>query len=212
VGVLRLFRLVAVLVVGAIAGCGHPQLPKPLIVEKPVEPPPPAREGVIPRGALVVARLDKPLGSDLSTRGQEYSATTVTPILDRRGRTLVPSGVRLEGHVQSVGEGHGVTPGHIVLSVDRLLTGELERTVRARISSMDTQQLAAPPSSAPVRAGAIGGGLIGGALMRLPGWWLGAGIGASGGITSSLESRPIDIRLPAGAYLTIRFDAPVAIT
>jgi hypothetical protein len=191
----------AALVTIVVAGCAHPRIPPA---------PPPARLVIRlpPSHGSVVARLDQPIGTDHSKTGQAWTATTVAPIQTASGR-FVPAGARIEGHVRRLVAGHGVTPPVLELAVDELRYRDHARPLNARIAAEQAEDLAAPPSSEPVNRGAVGGAIVGAVFLGIPGALLGYGIGRGGGIATSLRRRELDVKLPAGSFVTIDFDTPV---
>jgi hypothetical protein len=145
-----------------VACAGGPPVPR-------TSPPPiGADAGTLHRGALLLARLDQPLGTQLSKPGDAWSATLTSPIVDEHGRRLVPAGARLHGHVRAVAKGYEGVPPHLLLAVDSLELDETRRRIAGQVTWLDASAGARKPPGDPVRSAGIGGLYLGAFLFGLP--------------------------------------------
>ncbi len=56
-------------------------------------------------GTMFRARLDDPIGTQLSKRGDAFTATVVEPLVDAHGTVIVDRGAKLEGRIADLDSG-----------------------------------------------------------------------------------------------------------
>src|SRR5436190_14530847 len=66
----------------------------------------PANARTLPAGSMMDLTLDQQLGTASSHTGDQFSATVTNAVIAQNGRTTVPAGARVWGHVS------GVTPSN----------------------------------------------------------------------------------------------------
>src|SRR5215510_12360869 len=58
-----------------------------------------AGTSVIPDGTVLIVEMDKGIDSGSAQVADRFQAFIATPVLDASGRTLLPAGAMIEGHV-----------------------------------------------------------------------------------------------------------------
>jgi len=163
---------------------------------------------VIPPGAQVIARLEQPIGTDISTPGQVYTATIIGGMTNADGVQLIPAGSRVRGRVVDLRRGSSGEPAVVELSVEALELHGRNRSVGAHIVRTNVEA-DRDHSSKPILGGAAGGALIGAVLGGGSGALKGAAVGAGAGTVISLGTAKDEAKMPVGSELTIEFDQPL---
>ena len=173
--------------------------------------------GVLPRGTHLSARMDTTIGTthslgvdriaDETRAGAPFAATVETAIVDEHGRTLVPAGALLHGHVARLRRGHGIERAVIELAVDRL-----ERApVAARVVASDLQQLEHGDVGGEVDTATFWGMVVGGIVFGVPGVAIGHGLAGGFGAVNATRARQVDGWISAGSLITVELDAPLSV-
>jgi hypothetical protein len=195
-------------VLGLAVSCHPPPTPTVTpVAATPLGAPVRARGGVIPAGAVLVARMDRAITTDHTRPGERFTARLVTPILDERGRPLLPDDARLAGRVVSVSTGRGEGPARLYLAVDGLQAARCAQPIDTELWAADVAQVARAAPGRPMRGGAVGGAFLGALFLGIPGLELGAGLGAAGGVATYEASRVIDARLERGALIVVQLQS-----
>lgn len=171
--------------------------------------------GVLPRGARLVARMDTTIGTthtvgvddvaDETRAGAPFAATLEATIVDEHGRTRLPAGAIVYGHVARVARGHGVERAKIELAIDRI-----ERwPVVASVVASELQQLPATDEGVAVDTAAFWGMLFGGIAFGVPGVVIGHGMAGSYGAVNAVRARAVEGWISAGSLVTIELDEPL---
>jgi hypothetical protein len=168
------------------------------------------KEVTLPAGTAVTVRLSSAVGSDLSAKGDHFSATVATPV-QLGGKVVLPAGAEALGRVvDAVPQGRfkGAAVLRLVLE-----------TVTANNNSYDVQtsfvsrsQKGKGKRTAAMIGGAAGGGaLIGGLAGGGKGALIGAALGAGAGTAGAAYTGEKEIVLPAESMLSFKLTEPLTI-
>lgn len=159
----------------------------------------------IPVGTEMDVRLQTPLSSKDARVEQRVDATTVVA-LTRQGRTLVPAGSMVRGHVAAVEPASRLDRrGRIVITFTRLTVAGDTRDVTLSITqALESEGIKGETGRIGVGAGvgAVLGGLINGVKGAIAGILIGGG-----GAVLATEGK--EVELPVGTILRVRFDTPL---
>lgn len=157
----------------------------------------------IPAGTQLDVRLDQTVSSKTSRVEERVEATTVSPVTIN-GRTVVPAGTVVIGHVAEVDDAdRGQRDGRIRLEFTSLQFPNGTRAdIRSSVTSVEEKHTG---TSTKRRAGlgAILGGVLGGIIEGKSGALIGAVIGAGGAVVGT---RGQNVELHEGTHLTLRID------
>src|SRR6267378_157172 len=165
---------------------------------------------VVPAGTTLTVRLGESLGSKLSSPGQSFSATLVSPITVD-GNTVIPAGAQARGTVvdaKAVGRFKGGALLELRLnsitvngSEQRIKTSAVTRTLKGK------GKRTAVKAGGGTALGAIIGGLAGGGKGAAIGAAAGAGAGTGGAAFTGNK----EIVLPAESALSFRLTSPLEV-
>jgi hypothetical protein len=165
---------------------------------------------VVPAGTTLTVRLGESLGSKISSPGQSFSATLVSPVtLD--GNPVIPAGALARGTVVDA-KPLGRFKGGAILEL-RLNSISVNGTEQRIKTSAVTRTLKGKGKRTAVLAGggtalgAIIGGLAGGGKGAAIGAVAGAGAGTGGAAFTGNK----EIVLPAESALSFRLTAPLEV-
>lgn len=171
--------------------------------------------GVLPEGTHLAARMNTTIGTtrslgvdriaDATRVGAPFAATVDARIVDEHGRTQLPAGAILYGHVTRLERGEGVRHPKIELAVDRL-DG---RPLQARVTDAEVQDLPATDTATAAEATAFWGALFGGVVFGIPGVAFGYGFGGSAGAVNATRARRIEGWISAGSIIEVELEAPL---
>lgn len=198
---------------------------------------PAADPQTLPAGTVIVLQMETRLHSKSARASDRFTARVSEPVTDDQGRTLIPRGSVVEGHVTSASRAQSRRrAGTIGVSFDRLRLADgralvidgILAGVGRRGQKIDDDGNVSGGSSArrtvifvggSAGAGAIIGAIAGGAA-------LGAGFGAAVGVVGALMAKgkeavvesgsrvgmelmqPLDLRLGAGGISRVNDPAP----
>lgn len=159
----------------------------------------------IPVGTEMDVRLQTPLSSKDAKVEQRVDATTVVP-LTRQGRTLVPAGAAVRGHVAAVEPATRLDRrGRLVITFTRLTAnGDTHDVTLSITQALESDGIKGEAGRIGVGAGV--GAVLGGILNGVKGAIAGILIGGGGAV---LATEGTDVELPVGTILRVRFDAPL---
>jgi hypothetical protein len=165
---------------------------------------------VVPAGTTLTVRLGESLGSKLSSPGQSFSATLVSPITVD-GNTVIPAGALARGTVvdaKALGRFKGGALLELRLnsitvngSEQRIKTSAVTRTLKGK------GKRTAVMAGGGTALGAIIGGLAGGGKGAAIGAVAGAGAGTGGAAFTGNK----EIVLPAESALSFRLTSPLEV-
>ena len=165
---------------------------------------------VVPADTVISVVLDEPVGSKISTPGQNFAATVSHPI-EVDGRVAVPKGARATGIVKDA-KPAGRFKGGAALELT-LISIEINGAnydVRTT-APVETSKGKGKRTAAMVGGGAGGGALIGGLAGGGKGAVIGGLIGAAAGTGGAGLTGNREITLPAETPLTFRLVDPLEI-
>lgn len=177
---------------------------------QPKEPTPPPKPLVIPAETVMSVVLDEPVGSKISTPGQEFHATVQAPI-EVDGRTAIPKGARATGIVKNAQPAGRFKGGAALeLTLTSITVGGHTYQVETT-SPTETSKGKGKRTATMVGGGAGGGALIGGLAGGGKGAIIGGLIGAAAGTAGAGLTGKRDIVLPAETVLTFKLVQPLEI-
>ena len=166
----------------------------------------------IPAGTVLKATLNTAVASDTSNPEDQVRATLKAPVTVG-GVQALPSGSVLIGHVTDVARAGKVKGrARIAFRFSRIDPPGDAASMQLRTGSVSRQAPATKKrDAATIGGGAVGGAIIGGILGGGDGAAKGAAIGGAGGTGVVLATRGKEVRLSAGAPLTVKLSAPLAV-
>ena len=191
----------------AAAACAHPQAQTANgEISTPASP---ANARSLPTGTPMDVTLDQQLGTTTSHVGDAFSATVVNPLIAQNGRTAVPAGAKVWGHVTAVTPATNATQtAALVLAFDSLTFNRRSFPFSANITDTNLETKG-PNASQTLKTAAIGaaagaalGAILSGADRDKI--LIGAGLGAVAGTAISLGTQGQNGVLPAGSRLTVQ--------
>jgi len=198
----RIFGVIWVVVALGLSGCGNATADKSeetakAVAAKPAPPP----KIIVPAGTALHVRLNEGVSASKSEPGTEFSASLSDPLVVN-GKTVLPQGARVVGHVVDAKES-GRVKGRASLSL--VLTSVVRN---GKSVPVETQTYVGVAKSTKKRdAGVIGGAAGVGAVIGAiagggKGAATGAAIGGAGGSGAVLATRGEDVRYPPETRLT----------
>ena len=194
--------------------------PATVVETAPIEIPRPQAEAPRPQLEEYTVRADSVLGirldqslSSATARLEDRVTASVSRDVIVNGRTVVPSGTRLEGNVALVQPG-GKFKGRARLGI-RFHTLVLADGMRVPIQTETLYrdgESATGSAAAKVGTGAAAGTILGAVLGGKRGAIIGAGVGAAGGTAAVIAGDAKDAVLESGVPLTVRITSPVTLT
>ena len=170
------------------------------------------REITIPAGTLLKATLNTPVASDKSNPEDQVRATLKTPVTIS-GVQALPAGSILTGHVTDVARAGKVKGrARIAFRFSRIDPPGDTGSMQLRTSSVAREAEATKKrDAATIGGGAVGGAIIGGIIGGGDGAAKGAAIGGAGGTGVVLATRGKEVRLAAGAPVSVKLTAPLVV-
>jgi hypothetical protein len=174
------------------------------------EAPPRPRPIVVPAETIVSVVLDEPVGSKISTPGQNFSATVREPV-EVEGRVAIPKGARATGIVKDAKPAGRFKGGaSLELTLASIEVNGTNYDVRTTTPT-ETSKGKGKRTAAMVGGGAGGGALIGGLAGGGKGAIIGGLIGAAAGTGGAGLTGNRDITLPAETPITFKLVDPLEI-
>jgi hypothetical protein len=160
--------------------------------------------------------LDQELGTQTSHSGDGFSATVANAIIAQNGRTAIPAGAKVWGHVTAVTPaGNATQTAALVLDFDSLTFNGRSYPFAANVTDTNLQTKG-PSTNQTLKSAAIGaaagaalGAILSGADRDKI--LVGAGLGAVAGTAISLGTQGENGVLPAGSRLTVQTTQTVAL-
>jgi hypothetical protein len=163
---------------------------------------------VVPAGTTLTVRLGEALGSKISSSGQSFTATLVSP-LAVAGETVIPSGAEARGTVTDA-KPLGRFKGGAVLQIklNSIKVNGVERSIETSAitrAGKGKGKRTAVLTGGGAGLGAIIGGLAGGGKGAAIGALAGAGAGGAGSAFTGNK----DLVLPAESAVSFKLEAPL---
>ena len=174
------------------------------------EAPPRPRPIVVPAETVISVVLDEPVGSKISTAGQQFSASVREPV-EVDGRVAIPKGARATGIVKDAkpaGRFKGGAQLELTLASIEVHGENYEVHTTA---PTETSKGKGKRTATMVGGGAGGGALIGGLAGGGKGALIGGLIGAAAGTGGAGLTGNRDITLPAETPITFKLVDPLEI-
>lgn len=171
----------------------------------------------LPAGATMDVTLDQQLGTESSHTGDRFSATLANAVVAQNGRTTIPAGAKVWGHVTGVTPSNNATEtAALVLDFDSLTFNGRSYPFDANVTATNLQTQGGVSTSETLKNAAIGaaaGAALGAVLSGADKdkILLGAGLGAVAGTAISLGKKGENGVLPAGSRMTVQTTQSVAL-
>ncbi len=179
---------------------------KPAVREAPPRPKP----IVVPAETVISVVLDEPVGSKISTPGQNFSATLREPV-EVDGKVAIPKGARATGIVKDAKPAGRFKGGaSLELTLASIEVNGTNYDVHTTAPT-ETSKGKGKRTAAMVGGGAGGGALIGGLAGGGKGAIIGGLIGAAAGTGGAGLTGNRDIKLPAETPITFKLVDPLEI-
>lgn len=161
----------------------------------------------VPAATELTVQLETTLNSERHGSGDVFTSSVRNDVTDAEGRTLIPAGARVHGHIADFSE----DPPRLKLEFDRIevrgdvhdLQAELLALTPRRHSEMTDEGAKIGGGAA---AGALLGAVIGGGAKEAV---IGAAAGAAAGTGVALATKESHAYLPAGSTMRIRLIEPL---
>jgi hypothetical protein len=179
---------------------------KPAVKEAPPRPKP----IVVPAETVISVVLDEPVGSKISSPGQQFTATVNQPV-EVDGRLAIPKGARATGIVKDAKPAGRFKGGaQLELTLASIEVHGEDYDVHTTAPN-ETSKGKGKRTAAMVGGGAGGGALIGGLAGGGKGALIGGLIGAAAGTGGAGLTGNRDITLPAETPITFKLVDPLEI-
>jgi hypothetical protein len=179
---------------------------KPAVREAPPRPKP----IVVPAETVISVVLDEPVGSKISTPGQNFTATVRDPV-EVEGRVAIPKGARATGLVKDAKPAGRFKGGAVLeLTLASIDVNGTNYDVQTTAPT-ETSKGKGKRTAAMVGGGAGGGALIGGLAGGGKGALIGGLIGAAAGTGGAGLTGNRDITLAAETPITFKLVEPLEI-
>jgi YmgG-like glycine-zipper protein len=198
----------------AIVGCAHPRVDT--ANGEISTPAAPANARSLPTGSTMDLTLDQQLGTQTSHVGDNFSASVANAIIAQNGRTAIPAGAKVWGHVTAVTpSGNATQQAALVLDFDSLTFNGRSHPFAANVTTTNLQTQG-PSTSQTLKNAAIGaaaGAALGAVLSGADRdkILIGAGLGAVAGTAISLGTQGENGVLPVGSRLRVQTTQTVAL-
>lgn len=180
-----------------------------------------AGTSVVPDGTVLIIEMDSRLDSGTAQPSDRFLARIATPVIDGSGRTLLPEGALIEGHVTSVKKAKWRhRSGELGLSFDHIEFGDgrrllLRGTLVSANNRVDEEgNLKAKSAtrrdiliSSGGAAAGVGVGMVTGASILA-----GTGVGAAAGLTVALLIKGKDVVIDPGDRFNLQLVQPLYLT
>jgi hypothetical protein len=119
----------------------------------------PANARSLPVGSLMDLTLDQPLAAQSSRAGDNFSATVANAVIARTGRTTVPAGAKVWGHIKGIGTTSSpAQSAALVLDFDSLTFNGREYPFSANITATTLPTQRGASTSQPATSGGFPAG------------------------------------------------------
>ncbi|NQW04270.1 MAG: hypothetical protein HQ485_09600 [Acidobacteria bacterium] len=188
-----------------------PSPPQPALAEPPLPQFDELDELIVDKHSVIGIRLDDTLTTK-TARVEDRISATVSRDVTVAGRTAIPAGVRLEGTVVLIERGGRFkNRPRIGLRFERVILADGTRLSISTDTIFREGDNPTANATAKVGAGAVAGAILGAVLGGKKGAAIGSAAGAAGGAAAVMKDDEGEVKLPAGAPLTVRLNEDVTI-
>jgi hypothetical protein len=225
-------NLVRSVLVGAILLCVVLASTTRVFAQRRLNRPPSGRElegtpilaagtSVVPEGTVLIVEMDSRLDSGTAQPSDRFLARIATPVIDGNGRTLLPEGALIEGHVTSVKKAKWRhRSGELGLSFDHIEFGDgrrllLRGTLVSGNNRIDEEgNLKAGSATKRDILISSGGAVAGAGVGMVTGASIlaGTGVGAAAGLTVALLMKGKDVVIDPGDRFNLQLVQPLYLT
>jgi hypothetical protein len=173
--------------------------------------------GVLPAGTRLSGRMNTAIGTtrsvgvfetaDAMHAGAPFAATIDAAVVDEHGRTRLPPGAILRGHITKIAAGEGTRRAVVELAIDRLEN----RPLAGRVIEAEVQQLPSSDAGAQVDTTSFWGMVVGGVAFGIPGVAIGHAFGGGVGAVNATRARRVEGWIAAGSLITVELDEPLRV-
>jgi opacity protein-like surface antigen len=180
----------------------------------------PAGTRVVPDGTVLIVEMDTRLNSGTSQVSDRFIARIATPVVDASGRTLLPTGAIIEGHVAAVKKARwGHRSGELGLAFDYVDLGygrklPLRATIVSGTNPVNEEgDLKAKSSGKRDVLVTTGGAVAGAGVGMLTGASIlaGGGAGAAAGLTVVLVMKGKNVDIDVGERFNLELVQPISV-
>jgi hypothetical protein len=180
-----------------------------------------AGTSVIPDGTVLIIEMDTKLNSGTAQVSDRFIARIATPVVDAGGRTLLPSGAIVEGHVATVKKAKWAhRSGELGLAFDYVDFGDgrripLRATLISGTNPIDEEGDLRAKSSAKRDVLVTTGGAVAGAgvgILTGASILAGGGAGAAAGLTAVLIMKGKNVDIDPGERFNLQLVYPMSLT
>jgi hypothetical protein len=169
-------------------------------------------ELVVPTESVLGLQLESTLNTDQAQVEDRVDAR-VTRDVRVNGRAAIPAGSHVVGSVVLVERGGKIKDrARIGIRFNSLVFADGTRMGIQTDTLYRESESPANKSSAKIGGAAIGGAIIGAIIGGGKGAAIGSGLGAAGGTAAAMNSERMRVVLPAGTAVSVRTQAPIAVT
>jgi len=180
-----------------------------------------AGTNVIPDGTVLIVEMDTRLNSGTAQVSDRFLTRIATPVIDAGGRTLLPSGTIVEGHVASVKKAKwGHRSGELGLSFDYVEFGDGRKIpLRATLISGsnpineegDLKAKSSTKRDALITTGGAAAG-VGVGMVASASILTGGAAGAAAGLTVVLIMKGKNVDIDPGERFNLQLVLPISLT
>jgi hypothetical protein len=180
-----------------------------------------AGTSVIPDGTVLMVEMDTGIDSGSAQISDRFQARIATPVVDAGGRTLLPAGAVIEGHVTNVKKAKwGHRSGELGLSFDYIEWGDGRRLplrgtlVNANKRIDEEGDLRAKSAVKRDVLVTTGGAVAGAGVGMVTGGSIlvGGGVGAAAGLTLVMLIKGKDVVVDPGDRFNLQLVQPLSLT
>jgi hypothetical protein len=162
------------------------------------------RGNVLPAGTRLIGELNEPIGVRLQVRGSRFTAGVRQPIVDATGRTLVPRGTPLIGHVVALETRNNDVPISMRVVIDGIHLPGVSTVTPLSATVIGTRAVRTRRGEPPVAP-----------VYRVGGEYIGAIVGRPApppvGTRLALGAGDAEPQVPKGSWLMLTLDRPLQV-
>jgi hypothetical protein len=171
----------------------------------------------VPTGTPIDMTINNELSSGKNKAGDTFTASVVQDVRDQAGNVVIHAGSTVNGSVVAVKAApNRRTPGTLTLALSNV---EIHGTTYPLVAQIDEVKTVSRNQSingsdaAKVAVGAAAGAVVGQILSKnTKGTVIGAVVGGIAGAGYAVETKDVDIVLPAGAHILASVSEPLTVT